>query len=85
MWALLSTRLRTWLLLTVAVPLAGVLARSIGRRLERRNGPTRLSRALLSMGDLASRRRRRRRERDLAAGGQSEATRERPIGFKSRR
>jgi hypothetical protein len=62
MWALLSTRLRTWLLLAVAVPLAGALARAIARRIERRNGPTRLSRGLYSAGDLASRRQRRERE-----------------------
>jgi hypothetical protein len=42
----LSTRLRTWLLFAIAVPLAGVVARAVARRLERRNGPTRLSRAL---------------------------------------
>jgi hypothetical protein len=56
MWALLSTRLRTWLLLAVAVPLAGALARFLARRLERRNGSTRVTRALYSVGDLAARR-----------------------------
>jgi hypothetical protein len=56
MWALLSTRLRTWLLFAVAVPLAGALARMIARRLENRNGPSRLSRALWSAGNMASRR-----------------------------
>ncbi len=55
MWALLSTRLRTWLLFAVAVPLAGALARSLARRIERRHGPTRLSRGLTSAGDLARR------------------------------
>jgi HAMP domain-containing protein len=62
MWALFSTRLRTWFLLAVAVPLAGVVARFAGRRLERRHGPTRLSRGLLSAGDLAARRGRRGRQ-----------------------
>ena len=59
MWALLSTRLRTWLLFAIAVPLAGVVARAVARRLERRNGPTRLSRALQTAGNAASRRDRR--------------------------
>jgi hypothetical protein len=66
MWALLSTRLRTWLLLAVAVPLGGALARAVARRLERRNGSTRLSRSLLSVGNLASRRTRPGSERAVA-------------------
>ena len=57
MWALLSTRLRTWLLIAVALPLAGALARAVARRLERRNGSTKLSRALQTAGDMAARRR----------------------------
>jgi hypothetical protein len=59
MWALLSTRLRTWLLFAIAVPLAGVLARAVARRIERRQGPTRLSRALATAGNAAARRDRR--------------------------
>jgi hypothetical protein len=59
MWALLSTRLRTWLLFAIAVPVAGAVARSVARRLERRNGPTRLSRVLHTAGNAASRRDRR--------------------------
>jgi hypothetical protein len=79
MWALFSTRLRTWLLLAVAVPLAGALARAVARRLERRNGPSRLTKALFSVGDLASRRG-RRGSRDISAGGQGEVTSERAVG-----
>ena len=60
MWALLSTRLRTWLLLAVAIPLAGALARFIAGRLERRHGSTRVSRGLYSVGDLAARRKKAR-------------------------
>jgi hypothetical protein len=56
MWALLSTRLRTWLLLAVAVPVAGAIARAVARRLEQRNGSTKLSRALFTAGDMAARR-----------------------------
>ncbi len=76
MWALFSTRLRTWLLVAVAVPLAGAAA----RRLEKRNGPTRLSRGLFSVGDLAARRGRRGRGRDLSVGGQGEVTSSGKIG-----
>jgi len=72
MWALFSTRLRTWLLLAVAVPLLGALARAVARRLEKRNGSTRLSRTLFSVGDLA--RRRGRGGRDISAGGQGEGS-----------
>jgi hypothetical protein len=59
MWALLSTRLRTWLLFAIAVPLAGVVARTVARRLEQRHGSTRLSLALQTAGNAASRRDRR--------------------------
>ncbi len=80
MWALFSTRLRTWLLVAVAVPLAGAAARAAARRLEKRNGPTRLSRGLFSVGDLAARRGRRGRGRDLSVGGQGEVTSSGKIG-----
>jgi hypothetical protein len=52
MWLFLSRRLRMWLILTVLVPLATGLLRRVGRRLERRNGPTRVSRALLRAGEV---------------------------------
>lgn len=74
MLALLSSRVRTWLLLAVAVPVAGALARAIARRLEARSGPTRVSRALFSAGDLASRRRSGKRA-DISVGGQGEVGR----------
>jgi hypothetical protein len=61
MWALLSTRLRTWLLFAVALPVIGALARAAARRLERRGGPTRVSRALHTAGDLTARKPRRNR------------------------
>jgi hypothetical protein len=51
MWLFLSRRLRMWLILTVVVPLTTGLLRGVGRRLERRNGPTRVSRALLRAGE----------------------------------
>lgn len=55
MWLFLSRRLRTWLVLTVLVPLATGLLRRVGRALERRNGSTGVSRALLRAGDLGDR------------------------------
>jgi hypothetical protein len=55
MWLFLSRRLRTWLILTVLVPLTTGLLRRAGRSLERRNGPSRVSRALLRAGDLGDR------------------------------
>ncbi|MGY1605945.1 MULTISPECIES: hypothetical protein [unclassified Geodermatophilus] len=61
MWLLLTRRLRIWLILTVLVPLATGLLRRVGRALERRNGPTRASRALLQAGDLGDRARARLR------------------------
>ena len=55
MWFLLTRRLRLWLVLTVAVPLATGLLRRVGRTLERRTGPTRVTRALFQAGDLGDR------------------------------
>jgi formate hydrogenlyase subunit 4 len=55
MWLFLTRRLRMWLILTVVVPLSTGLLRRIGRRLERRNGPSTVSRALLKAGDLGDR------------------------------
>ena len=55
MWLFFTRRLRMWLILTVVVPLTTGLLRRIGRRLERRNGPSSVSRALLKAGDLGDR------------------------------
>jgi hypothetical protein len=55
MWLFLTRRLRMWLILTVVVPLASGLLRRAGRVLERRNGPSGVSRALLKAGDLGDR------------------------------
>jgi hypothetical protein len=44
-----------WLILTVVVPLATGVLRRLGRRLEQRNGPSSVSRALLRAGDLGDR------------------------------
>jgi hypothetical protein len=55
MWLFFTRRLRMWLILTVLVPLTTGVLRRIGRRLERRTGPTRISGALLKAGDLGDR------------------------------
>jgi len=58
MWLFLTRRLRTWLILTVVVPLAGGVLRRLGQTLERRGGPTAVSGALLKGADLSDRARR---------------------------
>jgi formate hydrogenlyase subunit 4 len=55
MWLLLTRRLRMWLILSVVVPLTSGVLRKLGRRLERRNGPSRASRALVQAGELGDR------------------------------
>lgn len=55
MWLLLTSRLRRWVILTVAVPLLGFAARRLGERMERDHAPSRLSRALRRLGNLTSR------------------------------
>ena len=63
MWLFFSRRLRMWLILTVVVPITTGLLRRVGRLIERRNGSTGLSRALLRAGDLGDRARPRGRRR----------------------
>jgi hypothetical protein len=67
MWLFLTRRLRMWLILTVLVPLGTGLLRRVGRTLERRTGPTGVSRALLRAGDLGERARATLRGRRPAA------------------
>lgn len=59
MWVLLSATVRRWVILTVALPLAAKVLAVLAKRLERRNGPTRLTRGVRRAGSLASARRRR--------------------------
>ncbi|HEY2205165.1 MAG TPA: hypothetical protein VGH99_11905 [Pseudonocardia sp.] len=47
--ALLSARLRVWLLVALGLPPLAWLLGLIGGRIEKRNGPTRVSRVLLSV------------------------------------
>ncbi|GAA3620824.1 hypothetical protein GCM10022223_42130 [Kineosporia mesophila] len=67
MFAFFSRRLRTWLLLTVAVPAVAVAARALARRIEKRNGSTKVSRALISVSNLIGRRSEKGREASAEA------------------
>lgn len=61
MWLFLSRRLRTWLLITLVLPLATGLLRRVGEALQRRNGPSTVSNGLLRAGALGDRARGRLR------------------------
>ncbi|MBA3523028.1 MAG: hypothetical protein H0T85_00425 [Geodermatophilaceae bacterium] len=60
MWLFLSHRLRTWLLLTVAAPMVAKVLQGAGNAIERRRGPSTLTRGLCKAGTLLDRRRRNR-------------------------
>jgi hypothetical protein len=66
MWVLLSATVRRWVILSVAIPIAAKLLTVLAERLERRNGPTRLSNGLRRAGSLASTGRRPNRPRATA-------------------
>lgn len=59
MWVFLTSRIRTWLVLAVLVPLAATVIRTVRRRLEARSGRTPAVRALTRLERLADRRRRK--------------------------
>ena len=61
MWLFLSRRLRTWLIVTLAIPLATGVLRRLGETLQRRNGPSALSDGLLKVSRFGDRARARRR------------------------
>jgi hypothetical protein len=63
MWLFLTRRLRTWLILTLLLPIATGVLRRAGLALERRNGPTAISNGLLRVGALGDRARARLRGR----------------------
>jgi hypothetical protein len=63
MWLFLTRRLRTWLILTLLLPVATGVLRRLGETLERRRGSTTLSRSLLRAGELGDRARARLRGR----------------------
>jgi hypothetical protein len=63
MWLFLTRRLRTWLIVTLLLPIATGVLRRAGLALERRNGPTAISNGLLRVGALGDRARARLRGR----------------------
>ena len=67
MWLFLSRRLRMWVLVTLFLPVASGLMRRAGEALQRRNGPSTFSDALLKAGDLGDRARARLRGRPIRA------------------
>lgn len=60
MWLFLSRRLRTWLFLTVALPLVAKVLQGAGNAIERRRGPSTLTRTLCKAGNALDRRRDKR-------------------------
>ena len=58
MWVFFTARLRRWLFFAVAIPLLTMVVHAIRRLLEKRSGPTRLTRLLERFEDLGRRRRR---------------------------
>jgi hypothetical protein len=63
-WALLSTRLRTWLLLVVAIPLIRRAIRTAANRLSRRDPNRRSARALRTVDGALARLDRRRTKQE---------------------
>jgi len=63
MWLFLTKRLRTWLILTLLLPVATGVLRRLGETLERRQGSTAVSRSLLQAGAFGDRVRARLRGR----------------------
>jgi formate hydrogenlyase subunit 4 len=61
MWLFLTRRLRTWLIVTLVIPVATGLLRRLGETLQRRNGPSTLSDGLLKAGRFGDRARARLR------------------------
>jgi hypothetical protein len=63
MWLFLTRRLRTWLILTLLLPVVTGVLRRLGETLERRRGSTAVSRSLLRAGAFGDRARARLRGR----------------------
>jgi hypothetical protein len=63
MWMFLTSRIRTWLVLAVLVPMITVAIRTLRRRLEARSGATPAVRALTRLERLAERARRKEQTR----------------------
>jgi hypothetical protein len=51
MWAFLSRRFRQYLVLAIGAPIVAYLLDGVGRSMEKRRGPTRLTRSMRSGGN----------------------------------
>lgn len=58
MWVFFTSRIRQWLFFAVAIPLITMAVHALRQLIEKRKGPTRLSRILGHLEDLGRRRRR---------------------------
>ncbi|MGQ0467830.1 MAG: hypothetical protein ACT4QG_21235 [Sporichthyaceae bacterium] len=57
MFAFLFSRVRRWLILTIVVPLVGLVARKAAMRIEAKHGkPTKVSKGLHQVGKLGQKR-----------------------------
>jgi Mg-chelatase subunit ChlD len=56
MWVFLTSRIRQWIILAIAIPLATAVVRRIRTAIEKRKGETPLTRGLGKVEDLADRR-----------------------------
>lgn len=61
MWLFISRRIRMWLLLTVAAPVAAKVLQGAGEAIERRRGSSLLTRTLCRGGNFLDSRRRGRK------------------------
>ncbi|MCZ2837692.1 hypothetical protein [Modestobacter sp. VKM Ac-2985] len=52
MWLFLTRRFRMWVILTVLAPVVITVLRKLGQALEKRTGPSAISKGLLKAGDL---------------------------------
>lgn len=55
MWVFLTRRFRQYLVLAFGAPIVAYLLDGVGRSMEKRRGPTRVTRALRSGGDVLRR------------------------------
>jgi hypothetical protein len=59
MWVFITARLRQWLFFAVAIPLLTVLVHAIRQAIEKRSGPTRLTRLMARAEEFGRRKKRR--------------------------
>ena len=57
MWAFFTARIRQWLFFAVAIPLITMVVHALRQVIEKRSGPTRVTRLMKQAEDLGRRRR----------------------------